>query len=183
MSTRGFIALENDNNTYTEVLTHFDGYPDHMLTNIIMLINRDSTDIVRTTLTSIPLWTCINHSQPDITNAIPDQEAPFGSAERCAWDAEHRGETFVAGYGSYYGNVDGTPRIVEGADNVLDTALFEDTIWNEFGYIIRTNGDVDTYANIYGKGWEHVGTTTPHNHADATEKQLQDIITDNNVPA
>lgn len=184
MSTRGFIAFANDNDTYEEVPTHYDGYPDHMLTNLIILLNRDGLNKVRETITRYGLWTSINNEQPDTTGVTPDQEADFGTPARCAWEAQNYGRTYTPGYGEHveFDDFEGN-NVVDGAENVLDTALFEDTIWNEFGYIVRPNGNVETYANVFGSGWKHVGTTNPSNHAGKSAEELREIITDDNVPA
>ena len=136
MSTRGFIAIEkaNEPNSYTELLTHYDGYPDHMLTNIIALINRDGLDTVRDTLTAYTLWISINREQPSIEGAEPDENADYGTPEKNAWYAQNYGRMFTPGYGEHEEKYT-DPRTIKIDDNPLDTELFSDTLYNEFGYI------------------------------------------------
>lgn len=181
MSTRGFIAFANDTNDYTELFTHYDGYPEHMLTNIIMLINRDGIDTVRDTMCKHTYWSTVNHNTPDIAGVEPDENADYGTPARCAWESEAYNRTFVTGYGEYV-TTDNAPRVITIEDNPLETELFEDTIWNEFGYIIHADGTVDTYANTFSTGWKKICTTVPAKHADKSYKQIADEIVDGYYP-
>lgn len=181
MSTRGFIAFANDTNNYIELLTHYDGYPDHMLTNIIMLINRDGIDTVRDTMCKHVLWSTVNHNTPDIAGVEPDENADYGTPERCAWESEAYNRTFVTGYGEYV-TTDNDPRVISIEDNPLKTELFEDSIWNEFGYIIHADGMVDTYANTFSSGWKKICTTVPAKHADKSATQIAEEIVNGNYP-
>jgi len=183
MSTRGFIAIEkaNEPNSYTELLTHYDGYPDHMLTNIIALINRDGLDTVRDTLTAYTLWISINREQPSIEGAEPDENADYGTPEKNAWYAQNYGRMFTPGYGEHEEKYT-DPRTIKIDDNPLDTELFSDTLYNEFGYIIHNDGTVDTYANDFPKGWKKIGTTTPSKHKDTDLEKLAEMIMNNIIP-
>ena len=183
MSAYGFIALENENKDYVRLLIQYDSHPQNMLTNLIMLINRDGIETVRTTLANYPVWTSIVHNQVDIANVTPNQNAPLQSAERCAWEEENYGMAFIPGYGCHYDDdTDNHPHIVKNTGARLEPGLFQNVLCN-FGYIVRENGDIETYSKTYPKEWKVVGTTRPGHHTGKTEQQLRSIITATYVPA
>lgn len=88
---------------------------------------------------------------------------------------------FTPGYGEHEEKYT-DPRTIKIDDNPLDTELFSDTLYNEFGYIIHNDGTVDTYANDFPKGWKKIGTTTPSKHKDTDLEKLAEMIMNNIIP-
>lgn len=148
MTTRAFIAKENSNGTFSVTHTNYDGYPEWMLTNLITLMNENGKDNALNTIFAHREWDMLNTDQKDLRNVKFDASADWstykpGTPEFEAWRALRENAIIIPGYGKVYGDNDAE------APEVSFMDLFADKMWNEWGYVIKSDGSIDVYHLDY----------------------------------